>query len=149
MAGLGDPETLVGLESFLGVVVHGNVGVSLEQVAEEHETADNGAGAALAVVAVDCYDPALIVVEEVHHLGADVEQHFERGGLMVLPVVGVDVGQLALVDFPATEVHDHVVWAVVFNKEVADVVDGVAVDLLDAGGGEGHGNEPGGDVGEV
>ena len=70
---------------------------------------------------------------------------------MVGPLVVPDlVVEVLVVVGPAADVDDHVVVGVGVVEVAGHVLDGVPVGLLDdVGGGEGHGDDPLGDVGEV
>lgn len=68
---------------------------------------------------------------------------------MVLPLIGLDILQLLLVDVAAAEIHDEEALGMAFLEEFCDHVDGVSVQLLYAGSWEGHRDYSVGDVGQV
>lgn len=62
-----------------------------EITCEEHEAADEGAGPALAVVAVHDTDILNIIEKMFHHNLTDFEQNMKFGCFMILPVKRTDV----------------------------------------------------------
>ena len=68
---------------------------------------------------------------------------------MILPIEVMDVLEDFLVDLATADVDGYVVILVVFLEELRDCLDVVAVEALETGGGKGHGDNAGADVGEV
>lgn len=68
---------------------------------------------------------------------------------MVFPVIAFNIFEFFLIDFSATEVDGNVLIVMILIEELSDGVDGVAVEFFDSGGGEGHGDDSVGDVGEI
>ena len=80
-----------------------------------------------------------------------LNQGSEGGSLVIGPLVAVDlVPESRRVVVPAAHVDDKIVVVVVLLEVARDVLDVVAVGFFEqVGGGEGHGDDPFGDVGEI
>ena len=68
---------------------------------------------------------------------------------MVLPLVRDDILEYFLVDGAAADVDGEVFALVLDFEELGDGIDVVTIKFLDARGGEGHGDDPRRNVGEV
>lgn len=68
---------------------------------------------------------------------------------MVLPVEAYHIFKLTFLDAAATDVYRDVFVLVAILQQLSDAVDGVAIELLDAGGWEGHCNDTLSNIGEV
>lgn len=83
-------------------------------------------------------------------MSTDQKQRLQLWGLMIGPEIVLDFTlEPVILVLAIADIDDHVSSLMFWLEELDDVVDVVAVDWLDARGGEGHGDDAGGDVGQV
>ena len=92
------------LEAFLAVESHDFLRL-FKDSHEKEETADDGARASLAVVAVENGNSLRVLDQILRHLVADDEKRVKGRSLMVFPFVTSDILKDCLVDAPPADVY--------------------------------------------